>query len=43
MAEVQDLHPVVRIAMGTAGSYLLLLGIMFVLLFGLPYLAFRVG
>lgn len=41
MADARDLHPVVRIAGGTAGAYLLLLGLMFVLLFVVPYLAFR--
>lgn len=40
MAMRRDRHPVVRIAAGTAGAYLLLLAIMFVLLFVLPYLAF---
>ena len=41
MADTRDFHPLVRIAAGTAGAYLLLLGLMFVLLFVLPYLAFR--
>ena len=41
MTKAWDLHPAVRIAGGTGGAYLLLLGLMFVLLFVIPFVAFR--
>lgn len=41
MAKVRDLHPAVRLAAGTGGAYLLLLGLMFVLFFVIPFMAFR--